>query len=161
MCYNALAWWLGDVGDAGALGATHLNEGEDEPHSEVREPVDTASDHVGGWPGGLQEDLSDEQGRDGACGREDRGMRERNYREGVQRRTSIKHQSMLFVGGDTFLDGTVAYKGSLSPRMFWHPSYLTMGAVSICKTQDSVRWLSEDAGQVIRMIGMMDGWQRQ
>ena len=154
----------------------HLNEGEDEPHSEVREPVDTASDHVGGWPGGLQEDLSDEQGRDGACGREDRGMRERHDREGVQRRTSIKHQSMLFVGGDTFLDGTVAYKGSLSPRVFWHPSYLTMGAVSICKTQDSVRWLSEDADaghkddrhdgwtteavrmqmQAMRMLDMMD-----
>lgn len=56
---------LGDVGDAGALGPTHLNEWEDETHDEVREPVDAASDHVGGRPGGLQEDLGDEQGRDG------------------------------------------------------------------------------------------------
>lgn len=69
--------WLGDAGDAGdagALGPTHLNEWEDEPHGEVREPVDAASDHVGGWPGGLQEDLSDEQGRDGTC---ERGRTER------------------------------------------------------------------------------------
>lgn len=53
------------MGDAGASGPTHLNEREDEPHGEVREPVDAASNHVGGWPGGLQEDLSDEQSRDG------------------------------------------------------------------------------------------------
>lgn len=86
MCYKILAWCLGNVGDAGALGPTHLNEWEDEPHGEVREPVDTASDHVGGWPGGLQEDLSDEQGRDGTCEREDKGMRERHEKEGMERR---------------------------------------------------------------------------
>lgn len=132
MCYNVLAWWLGDVGDAGALGATHLNEGEDEPHSEVREPVDTPSDHVGGWPGGLQEDLSDEQGRDGTCGRadrgmrerhdrdgtcgrEDRGMRERHGREGVQRRTSIKQHQLMLSGERHFPGRHSGLQGVLEP----------------------------------------------
>jgi hypothetical protein len=46
-------------------GCTHLNERKDQAHGEVGEPVDTATHHEGGWPGGLQEDLSDEQSGDG------------------------------------------------------------------------------------------------
>lgn len=50
----------------GPSGCTYLNEWEDQAHGEVGEPVDAAPHHVGGWPGGLQEDLGDEQRGDGA-----------------------------------------------------------------------------------------------
>lgn len=54
----------------GPQGHTYLNEGEEQAHGEVGEPVDTASHHEGRRPGGLQEDLGDEQRRDGALGKE-------------------------------------------------------------------------------------------
>lgn len=52
----------------GPRGHTYLNEGEEQAHGEVGEPVDAAPHHEGGWPGGLQEDLGDEQRGDGTLG---------------------------------------------------------------------------------------------
>ena len=45
-----------------------MDEWEDQAHSEVREPVNSTRHHVGSWPGGLQEDLGDEQCGDGTWG---------------------------------------------------------------------------------------------
>lgn len=61
-------------GPLGPLGGTYLNEWEDQAHSEVGEPVDTAPHHVGGRPGGLQEDLGDEQCGDRTWGRRGRAV---------------------------------------------------------------------------------------
>lgn len=52
----------------GPPGPTHLNEREDQAHGEVGKPVDTATHHEGRRPGGLQEDLRDEQRGDGTLG---------------------------------------------------------------------------------------------
>lgn len=46
-------------------GHAHLDEGEDEAHREVGQPVDCAPHHEGGRTGGLQEGLSDNQWGDG------------------------------------------------------------------------------------------------
>ena len=51
--------------DEAVSSEAHLDEWEDQAHSEVREPVNSTRHHVGSWPGGLQEDLGDEQCGDG------------------------------------------------------------------------------------------------
>lgn len=69
---KVLAVLLADFINAGSSqGHTYLNEGEDQAHSEVGEPVDAAPHHEGGRTGGLQEDLSDKQRRDGTLGEEE------------------------------------------------------------------------------------------
>lgn len=45
-----------------------MNEGEEQAHGEVGEPVHAAAHHEGRGPRGLQEDLRDEQRGDGAWG---------------------------------------------------------------------------------------------
>lgn len=53
----------------GPPGRTYLDEGEDQAHGEVGQPVHASPHHEGRRPGGLQEDLGDEQRGDGTWGR--------------------------------------------------------------------------------------------